>query len=127
LVPRADALEDPLCVPAERAAYERAPARVDPVSRERALSSPSDVRDIESAGRFERGEVVRLLSGQHPRARVVLAPLDQLPQGGLRRSCSARASVSRGSQALGNGVAHRETVLSSSLGAARTDAIGPGA
>ena len=74
-------------------------------------AAPPDVRDIESAGRFERGELVRPLSGQHPRARVALAPLDQWPQGRPRRSCSARASVSRGPRAPGNGVAHRETVL----------------
>ena len=84
-----DPLDDPLCVAAECAHVSERLLVLEPVGEQGALSAGTDVRDIDPAGRFERGDVVRLLGDQHRRAGVPLAPLDQL----LERVLVDRAAV----------------------------------
>ena len=49
-MPSPIALDDPLCLTAERAHVSERLLVFEPVSRERALSARSDVRDVDLAG-----------------------------------------------------------------------------
>jgi hypothetical protein len=73
-----DPLDDPLGVPAERAHVSERLLVFEPVGRDGALGAGPNVRDVDSAGGFERGDVVRLL-GRSASSRV----------GGPRRARSA--------------------------------------
>jgi hypothetical protein len=53
-----DALDEPLCVSPQRAYVCERLLVLEPVGGQGALGARADVRDIDAAGRFERGDVV---------------------------------------------------------------------
>ncbi len=54
---------------------------LEPVGGQGPHGAGADVRKVDSAGRLERGDIVRLLGDQHRRAGVALAAIDQLHEG----------------------------------------------
>ena len=87
------ALDDPLCVTAERAHVSERLLVFEPVGRERGLSARSDVRDVDLAGGFERGDVVRPAGRPGILARGWPSPRLLAPRSSSRLSAHVRVRL----------------------------------